>query len=249
MDGRSESIGSVLARARRSAGLTVGQVSARTRIRESLIHALERDDFSLCGGDFYGRGHVRNIAKVVGLDPEAVVQAYDEANGGSPAPVRASAVFQADRRIRLRERRSLNWSMALAIALGIAVVFGVVRLMGGAGDVNVADIRPAPGPKVSAPPPAVPPRNAAAAGPAQSSETVVVRVKARKEAQVTARDAKGRKIFSGRLKEGASATWRAKSEIRVVFADAGAVSVHVNGKDLGVPGAEGEIVRRTYRPR
>ncbi|PZG56732.1 DUF4115 domain-containing protein [Spongiactinospora gelatinilytica] len=248
MDGRSESIGSVLARARRSAGLTVGQVSARTRISESLIHALERDDFSPCGGDFYGRGHVRNIAKAVGLDPEAVVRAYDEAAGGGPAPVRASAVFQADRRIRLRERRSLNWSMALAIALGIAIVFGVVRLMGGAGDVNVAEVRPAP-PKPSASPPAVPPRNAAAAAPVRPGDMVVVEVRASKTTRVTARDAKDRTLFSGRLKRGATATWRARSEVVLEIGNAGAVSVRVNGKDLGVPGPLGETVTRTYKPR
>ena len=31
------------------------------------------DDFTLCGGDVYARGHVRTIAKVVGADPDALV--------------------------------------------------------------------------------------------------------------------------------------------------------------------------------
>ncbi len=60
-------IGDTLARARREAGLSITQVSQRTRIRETVIRGIENDDFSPCGGDFYARGHIRSIAK--GLQP------------------------------------------------------------------------------------------------------------------------------------------------------------------------------------
>ena len=73
------SIGAELANARLQAGLTVAQVSQRTRIRTVIIEAIERDDFSVCGGDFYARGHIRAIARVAGLDPEPLVREYDEA--------------------------------------------------------------------------------------------------------------------------------------------------------------------------
>jgi cytoskeleton protein RodZ len=73
------SIGTELANARRQAGLTVAQVSQRTRIRPVIIEGIERDDFSLCGGDFYARGHIRAIARAAGIDPEPLVAEYDEA--------------------------------------------------------------------------------------------------------------------------------------------------------------------------
>jgi hypothetical protein len=76
---RGASIGQALALARRRAGLTVVQVSQRTRIREAIIRAIERDDFSACGGDFYARGDIRDIARVVGIDPEPLVSEYDAA--------------------------------------------------------------------------------------------------------------------------------------------------------------------------
>ena len=53
------SIGETLAKARRDAGLTVTQVSERTRIRETIIRGIEQDDYAACGGDFYARGHIR----------------------------------------------------------------------------------------------------------------------------------------------------------------------------------------------
>ena len=59
------SIGQTLHEARERAGLSVDEVSERTRIRATVVRAIEADDFALCGGDVYARGHVRAIAAVV----------------------------------------------------------------------------------------------------------------------------------------------------------------------------------------
>jgi transcriptional regulator with XRE-family HTH domain len=80
------SIGEVLAETRRQAGLSLAQVSQRTCIRETIIAAIESDDYSGCGGDFYARGHIRSIARVVGADPEPLVWEYDAARLGPEAP-------------------------------------------------------------------------------------------------------------------------------------------------------------------
>jgi hypothetical protein len=79
-------IGGALAAARSEAGLTVDQVSERTRIRRTIIRAIEQDDYSPCGGDFYVRGHIRAIARVVGTDPAPLVEQYDMAHGLRCAP-------------------------------------------------------------------------------------------------------------------------------------------------------------------
>ena len=67
---RTVSIGETLTAARGSAGLSVEQVAEATRIRRTLVQAIEHDDFSPCGGDFYARGHIRTIAATVGADPK-----------------------------------------------------------------------------------------------------------------------------------------------------------------------------------
>src|SRR5215472_11183133 len=78
------SIGETLAQARRWAGLSVTEVSQRTRIRETLVKDIERDDYSGCGGDFYTRGHIRAIARAVGADPEPLIDEYDAARRPPP---------------------------------------------------------------------------------------------------------------------------------------------------------------------
>jgi cytoskeletal protein RodZ len=71
-------IGETLAEARRGAGLSLAEVSQRTRIRQTIIRAIEDGDYGACGGDFYARGHIRSIAKAVGADSEPLIQEYDQ---------------------------------------------------------------------------------------------------------------------------------------------------------------------------
>lgn len=249
---QEQTTGAMLAAARQSSGWTVAQLSAATRIREAIIHAIERDDPAQAGGDFYTRGHVKAMAKALGIDPEAVVHLYDQQHGGAPVPPRAAEVFQADRRVSLGERRGPSWSMALGVALAVVVVFGVVRVMGGASDqVRTSGVRHATAM------PSVPPNSPfteAPRGPSPSAmamskeELVVVRIKAERSSYLNVHDAKGRKLFAGTLQAGRSSTWRVPKKVNLLIGDAGAVSLQVNGKNVGRLGANGEMVQRSFGP-
>lgn len=71
------SAGAMMRAARESAGMSLDDVASATKVRASILAAMEQDDFSHCGGDVYARGQLRSIAAVVGLDPEELVLAYD----------------------------------------------------------------------------------------------------------------------------------------------------------------------------
>jgi helix-turn-helix protein len=79
-------IGEALAEARNKAGLSIDQVSERTRIRETVIRDIEQDDYDACGGDLYVRGYVRVIASVVGIDAQPLIREYDLTHSGEPEP-------------------------------------------------------------------------------------------------------------------------------------------------------------------
>ena len=160
------SIGEDLAQARGHAGLTVAQVSQRTRIRQTIIRGIESDDYSVCGGDFYARGHIRSIAKVVGADPEPLIHEYDTAHR-APSVMSATAIDElvalspaAGRRRpdvtagwrrpdvtarppRLDAKRQWNWKPSWTVAaVGLALVLltGLVgyHLVTGAGPAGTA---------------------------------------------------------------------------------------------------------------
>jgi cytoskeletal protein RodZ len=70
-------VGTRLRSAREQAGMSVADVAATTRLRASIIVAMEGDDFSLCGGAVYARAQLRMMAPIIGLDPDEIAQYFD----------------------------------------------------------------------------------------------------------------------------------------------------------------------------
>src|SRR5947209_18000969 len=125
------SLGSDLSAAREAAGLSLEQVSERTRIRRTLIERIEADDFSLCGGEGYARGHIRTLAKVAGIDPQPLVEEFDRLH--TPQPPSAAEVFEAETTYA-REWRGPNWTAAMAAAVVVLLAVAAFQLLhGGSG--------------------------------------------------------------------------------------------------------------------
>lgn len=87
-------VGETLSEARHHAGLSVEEVSERTRIRGTVIRSIEQDDFEACGGDLYVHGYVRAIAGAIGIDAQPLIREYDLGRAGGP---NGSAGWRASR--------------------------------------------------------------------------------------------------------------------------------------------------------
>jgi transcriptional regulator with XRE-family HTH domain len=126
-DGRQTnavSIGEVLAEARHRRGFTVAEVSHYTRIRESIIRGIERDDYLLCGSDAHARGDIRIIATALGLDPDPLIREFDTTNPSEPDPAETETVRPTIPFARFRGHR-IKWLpalLALVLALALAVL-------------------------------------------------------------------------------------------------------------------------------
>ena len=77
-------VGQELRQAREASGLSLDDVARATKLRASILAAMEADDFSHCGGRVYARGQLRTIAPVIGLDPDAVVTLFDREHRDGP---------------------------------------------------------------------------------------------------------------------------------------------------------------------
>ncbi|RFU38397.1 DUF4115 domain-containing protein [Actinomadura logoneensis] len=242
------SIGETLARERERAGLTITQVSLRTRIRESVVRGMEHDDFTACGGNFYARGHIRSVARVIGIDPEPLVQQFDEAHGGAPQPASATAsVFEADQQVPLRGRRSPNWTAAMAVALVLVIGYGVFQVLSrGGGEHHTA--QQVAGTPVGAGTAAPDPTPASPTPSATPHKGVQIKLKARRSTWVQVRGDKGRPLFAGVVQEGDSKHWSAHKVIRIVVGDGGGVRLTVNGQDIGKAGKTGRVVTLKFTP-
>ena len=97
-----------------------------------MIEAIEVDDFTACGGDFYARGHLRTLARVLGLDVAPLLETYDERY--ADAPIDPRRVFEAELAgagsIRAT-RGGPNWSVLVAAVMALILCWSVARLVTG----------------------------------------------------------------------------------------------------------------------
>ncbi|MBO0655362.1 DUF4115 domain-containing protein [Streptomyces triculaminicus] len=252
------SVGRSLQQARVNAGLTVDEVSSNTRVRVPIIHAIEQDDFTRCGGRVYARGHIRTLARAAGVDPAPLVAQYDAEHGGRPAPTPAAPLFDAER-IRPEPRRP-NWTAAMVAAIVAVVGFvGFTLFNGGAesGPVSAdpASSKPSAAPshkkgsgKVSDPKVADPKAEASASAIAGvPANKVTVKLTAENgQTWMSAKDHNGKLLEEGVLKRGASKTFTDSKRIDLVLGNAGAVQLFVNGKEVKNLGDDGQVQRLSY---
>ena len=225
------SIGDTLAEARRQSGLTVTQVSERTRIRETIIRGIEQNDFSACGGDFYARGHIRSIASVVGLDAEPLIHEYDEEHG-PPTAVRAADVFEPAAPLRIKERRSLNWSVAMILALLVVIGYGVYHFVS-AGSDGSGTKAVAVGPPATSTHSAAPKPTRAAARPTPTPTVpsdVVIQLTAVQDCWVFLTNDKGDTIYSGVVPAGSTQSWKETQAVNLRLGNPEGVVLEINGK-------------------
>jgi cytoskeletal protein RodZ len=241
------SIGDTLAEARHQAGLSITQVSQQTRIRETIIRGIEQGDFSACGGDFYARGHIKSIAKAVGLDPDQLASEFD-ATHGTPHAIRAAEVFEPSTPIQFKERRRLNWSVAMVAALAIVIGFVVYHAVSGpphratpaaAAQQSSASHSPAARHSSSPPPTA-----------ASYSRELVIKLAVKSEpcwVEFT-RYPGGAYVTQKELLPGQTKTWRFKHAVSMQIGNPGSVVLTVNGRHRLSPGAQVTPVTLSFHP-
>jgi len=234
---------SSLAQAREAAGLTVEQISALTNIRAAVIKDLEMNSVEICGGIAYARGHIRTITKVlnqktpksVSFDADLIVAEIEAAQSEDGRKIidRLAENNVADKprekkRIKFRTLASIS-AAVLSIGFVAQVAIGNVSNI----DVDTSQITTT---RKSF-------QNEAASTPA-GVNLVVTGISGKSWIGLT--NANGEQVFNGQISSGQVATFTDPQLIKAVIGNAGAVKLNLNGSDLGVAGAEGEVVRLDF---
>jgi hypothetical protein len=230
-------IGPELAAARTRLGLSVDQLAERTRIRPHVIESIEVDDFAPCGGDFYARGHLRTLARVLGIDVTPLLTRYDDRY--ADAPISPRRVFEAELATGVNgsirgTRGGPNWSVLIAAVMMVVLVWSIARLAVDDPDLSGAapilngsqgtDNRFQP---VGDPVPVL--LTAAGGG-----------------THVLVLDGSGDKVFEGDLAYGESKTLRDVPTPVQVQASDGSLEVSLAGKARGTVGDEGQPAKNTF---
>lgn len=114
--------GKLVRQTREQRGLSIDDMSARTRLTDNVLHMVERDDYLGMGEPVYARGYYRKCAEALGLNGDLLVEAYERHSGTmSPVPT-------IDQRPSIAYREGPG-RVALAVAIGlILVVFAISAL-------------------------------------------------------------------------------------------------------------------------
>jgi transcriptional regulator with XRE-family HTH domain len=236
-------LGERLRQARERAGLSVDDVSARTKIQGSLLAAIERDDFDRVPGGLFVRGFLRAYAREVGLDPEALVNDYlDQIEPELPEPGEPPHPYgdaTGDVILAQPDFQGFSWRKvwpAFGVATAILVVF--VTFGSGSRREPVLEAQ-AVGTTGTVEP-------AAAAAPApkpEPPEPMTLDMRAKRDVWVAA-TGDGTRVMYRILKAGEHATITARQEITARIGDAEALEYSINGvagDPLGQPGEVRDI--------
>ena len=220
-------------------------VAAATRIRATIVSAIEADRFDLCGGTVYARGHIRSIARVVGADAEALIGEYDTEHNVERV---VSAIIESPtdhEAVSRSERRRPNWTVAMAAALvvicGLALYGLVSNKSGNSGSQQNANSAQQPGQHRQSPP-STPPPSAVAKLPSQNATMLVRTLSAQTWLSITTKS--GKTLFSGLLPAGQHKLFSDKHGLAYVIGNAPAVDLVVNGNDIGTPPSSSGVVAR-----
>jgi hypothetical protein len=235
-------IGPQLARARQTLDMTVDELSQRTRIRPHVIEAIEVDDFGPCGGDFYARGHLTAIARILGLPVEPLMKEYDERYAGGP--INARRVFEAELATGLSSgmRATLGgpkWTVLIGAVLCLTMVWGMARMLAGDPEqVAVPQLRQGESAGLAA-------NREPITSPLMKTTAMTVTA-AHAGAHVVVKDRTDRVLWSGDLRMTHQRKVVGLAPFTVESDNAGAIEVTVAGHPRGTLGTAGEPASKRF---
>ncbi len=259
-------VGYTLRQERERQNLSIEDIEQGTSIRALYIEAIEAGEYDKLPGAVYTKGFIKNYAKFLDMDADAVVKEFqtdmDElAAEAQAAEAEQSAEAQPEvkpvkpskpEKKRLGHsiedtgsRRSPNVIIVAAVVLIAAIAGGAWSWLSGSDD-EVAKVNP-PVQQVQPVAPEPTPEPVANANPAPEPKADGVNIQARFNNPCwTLVTVDGTVVQEGIIEGGQTLSWEGKDNITFRLGNAGAVEFFQDGKSLGVPGAEGEIVDKTF---
>jgi len=246
-------IGPVLERARKDKGLSLEEAERATKIRKRYLDGLERDDYSVLPDAVYARGFLKTYANFLGLDGDGL----SEELRTRKKPRRERRLSYAAPRSDFErpiispggvpgaERRQVSKSTVVTVVVAVIVIaalVGALYFVGLGVRSSAADGAPSAG-RMAAPegpdPGVVSPE-----GAAPGALTVGVEVEGA-PAWIRVRSV-SETVFEQVAQPGFSRTFEARRVVGIRAGDAGAVSVEVNGQNVGALGEPGQVEDRSY---
>lgn len=262
-------VGYTLRQERERQNLSIGDIEQGTSIRADYIEAIENGEYDKLPGKVYTKGFIKNYAKFLGLDADAVGKEFaadmnelestpepaPEVEETAQAPTKPVEVkpVKKERKplghsVQQESRRSPNRLIVAAVILIAALAGSAWAFLSGSDD-EVAKVNPPVQQQTVAPEPAPveTPTPVANANPAPEPKKDGVEIQARFNDRCWALvTVDGAVVQEGVIEGGQTVSWEGKENITFRLGNAGAVEFFQDGKSLGVLGGVGDVVDKTF---
>jgi cytoskeletal protein RodZ len=241
-------LGQVIRDARIAARLSIEQVSESTSVRIGLLTEMENNSFVHCGGDTYARGHLRNIANKVGVDPNVFIKLYNEEHSLESRAIGDLLVENNVMQVP-HEKKAISWKVPAAISLSVLFLFGVIQIVTSNQSSDGQPVAAASAaPTAEAP---VAPSPTPSPEPSISTEVsdgkVTLKLSAVRGNSYIDVIVDGTRVIKGSLFQGDTKNFEGSRAISVYLSNPAGVDVTHDGELLPPLGGQNEEVRRTFR--
>jgi cytoskeletal protein RodZ len=239
-------LGSTIRDAREAARISLESLSESTSIRLGLLTEMENNNFAHCGGDTYARGHLRNIANRIGLNPQILLDLYNDQHSTENRAIQDLLVENNIMQVP-REKKTISWKVPALVSVTILFVIASVQIV-----TSNQDSSPIPAPTASASKSAEPtpsPTESAVPSPAVTSKSgpVELTLVASRGNSYIHIVVDGSQAEKGSMFQGETKTFKGKKVISIYLSNPAGLDLTLNGKQLAPLGGQNEEVRRTFR--
>ena len=248
-----ETVGEYLRTSREYIGLTVDEVSLITKIRAQYIESIENGDFSMFSSPQLLKGYVKLLAKTVKADDTKAAALLESEAGENFKGKHIEDIVGKRFKEEIRKSEDFKKRILAIVFAGILVVIlsyaiiKVYKYIKTAPRIHIALPFQSPvkspvkslvsegRPSVNGKPVKIPKTNYAAVLKGQVIKRTWVAVKI-----------DGGNTVTSMLYAGDKEVWKAKERLRIKIGNAGGIILNYNGKDIGKPGTEKQVVTLNF---
>ena len=215
-------VGEILKKRREELGRDLREISNCLKIRYDYLKALEDGDIEKLPAEVYIRGYIQEYAKILNMDPEAVINAYMQQSAPSPPETKEIPEEKGVHKNRLKITYVL-----IPLILVMLIIIASFQLS-------------TPKKKSGSTLPAVKTQGETATRVAASELVLEVVATDTTWLLVTIDKADSKEVL---MKPGEAVTWHAKKGFFLRIGNAGGIRLVFNGKEISKLGEKGQVVQ------
>lgn len=237
-------LGEYLRNHREEMGLSIADLSSRTRIRSDYLRALESEDFGKIPGEVFIKGYIREYLKTLSVDPSEALKIYSEYKKSIVVePLQPKKVRGPQKVARLfgeLVRPSIPAWLLYLLPVALIIIIPLVYFTGFKDAPNTSSVRNKTNREsvvTMIPNPVTP-------AEADYTNKHILKVNAVEDTWLFIQ-IDDSLSYSMLLRTGQEKSWTGKSKFFIKVGNAGGIRLTFDGKELGAPGKRGHVVKIT----